>query len=60
VDTLGRLCVSLIQLADRYGRPLGEHVEVDAPINQQEIAEWAGMSREAVVKVFGSSGASDG
>jgi len=25
-----RLCVSLIQLADRYGRPLGEHVEVDA------------------------------
>ncbi|MGD0875546.1 MAG: Crp/Fnr family transcriptional regulator [Acidimicrobiales bacterium] len=50
VDTLGRLCVSLIQLADRYGRPLGEHVEVDAPINQQEIAEWAGMSREAVVK----------
>jgi CRP/FNR family transcriptional regulator, cyclic AMP receptor protein len=50
VDTLGRLCVSLTQLADRYGRPDGEHIEVDAPINQQELAEWAGMSREAVVK----------
>jgi CRP-like cAMP-binding protein len=50
VDTLGRLCVSLTQLAERYGRPLGDHVEVDAPINQQELAEWAGMSREAVVK----------
>jgi CRP-like cAMP-binding protein len=50
VDTLGRLCGSLTQLAERYGRPLGDHVEVDAPINQQELAEWAGMSREAVVK----------
>ena len=50
VDTLGRLCVSLTQLAERYGRPLGDHVEVDTPINQQELAEWAGMSREAVVK----------
>jgi CRP-like cAMP-binding protein len=42
--------VSLTQLAERYGRPLGDHVEADAPINQQELAEWAGMSREAVVK----------
>jgi CRP-like cAMP-binding protein len=50
VDTLGRLCVSLTQLAERYGRPSGDHIEVDAPINQQELAEWAGMSREAVVK----------
>ena len=50
VDTLGRLCVSLTQLADRYGSPSGDHVEVDAPVNQQELAEWAGMSREAVVK----------
>jgi len=50
VDTLGRLCVSVAQLADRYGRPEGDHVEVEAPINQQELAEWAGMSREAVVK----------
>ncbi|MGO9149634.1 MAG: helix-turn-helix domain-containing protein [Acidimicrobiales bacterium] len=25
-------------------------VEVDAPINQQEVAKWAGMSREAVAK----------
>ena len=50
VDTLGRLCASLTQLADRYGRPNGDQIEVDAPINQQELAEWAGMSREAVVK----------
>jgi CRP-like cAMP-binding protein len=50
VDTLGRLCMSLTQLGERYGRPSGDQVEVDAPINQQELAEWAGMSREAVVK----------
>jgi len=50
VDTLGRLCLALTQLAERYGRPIGDHTEVDAPINQQELAEWAGMSREAVVK----------
>jgi len=50
VDTLGRLCMSLTRLAERYGRPNGDHTEVDAPINQQELAEWAGMSREAVVK----------
>jgi len=50
VDTLGRLCASIVQLADRYGRPGVDPVEVDAPISQQELAEWAGMSREAVVK----------
>lgn len=49
-DTLGRICASLIQLADRYGRDRGDHVELDAPISQQELAGMAGMSREAAVK----------
>jgi CRP-like cAMP-binding protein len=48
--TLTRLCGTIVGLAERYGRTEGERVEVTTPLNQQELAELSGMSREALVK----------
>lgn len=52
MDTLGRLCASLTELAVRYGHESGDETEISAPFNQGELASWSGMSREAVVKGF--------
>lgn len=49
-DTLTRLCGTLARAAERYGRAVEERVEIAVPLNQQELAEWSGMSREAFVK----------
>ncbi len=52
MDTLGRLCASLVELASRYGREDGDATEIRAPLRQGELAAWSGMSREALVKGF--------
>jgi CRP-like cAMP-binding protein len=52
MDTLGRLCAALTELATRYGRQDGDGTEISAPLHQGELASWSGMSREAVVKGF--------
>jgi CRP-like cAMP-binding protein len=52
VDGLGRVCARLVDLMARYGRPGEDGVEVTAPLSQQEIGSWAGLSREAVVKAL--------
>jgi CRP-like cAMP-binding protein len=52
MDTLGRLCASLTELAIRYGHESGDTTEISAPFHQGELAAWSGMSREAVVKGF--------
>jgi CRP-like cAMP-binding protein len=52
MDTLGRLCAGLTELAARYGQENDDGTEVSAPFHQGEIASWSGMSREAVVKGF--------
>jgi CRP-like cAMP-binding protein len=49
-DALGRLCVCLLTLLDRYGEPTGERRRVTIPLAQHEIAAMTGLSREAVVK----------
>ena len=50
-DALGRVCQRLVELAERYGSVDGDgRVAVVAPMSQQELAAWAGLSREAVVK----------
>lgn len=56
-DALGRVCARLDELADRYGRaddgdaPTAG-VCIDLPITQTELAQWCGLSREAVVKAL--------
>jgi CRP-like cAMP-binding protein len=52
VDGLGRVCARLVDLMARYGRPDGAGVAITAPLSQQEIGSWAGLSREAVVKAL--------
>jgi CRP-like cAMP-binding protein len=52
VDGLGRVCARLVDLMARYGRPDEVGVAITAPLSQQEIGSWAGLSREAVVKAL--------
>jgi CRP/FNR family transcriptional regulator, cyclic AMP receptor protein len=48
-DTMARLCDRLVQLAgDRPAGP-GGAIEIESPLTQQELAEWIGASRDAVV-----------
>jgi CRP/FNR family transcriptional regulator, cyclic AMP receptor protein len=49
-DALGRLCRSLLELAQRYGEPSASGRKFTMPITQQELASFSGLSREAVVK----------
>lgn len=51
-DSLGRVCGRLVELGERFGRWSVDGVAVRAPISQLDIASWAGMSRESVVKAF--------
>lgn len=43
-----RLARRLLELADVEGRPVKDGVLIDAPLSQQDIADWIGASREAV------------
>ncbi len=45
VDGLDRVCARLVDLMVRYGRPDQVGVAITAPLSQQEIGSWAGLSR---------------
>jgi CRP/FNR family cyclic AMP-dependent transcriptional regulator len=50
-DAIGRVCQRLVELATRYGTDgPGGRMVLTTPLSQQELASWAGLSREAVVK----------
>lgn len=52
-DALGRVCARLDELVGRYGRECSAAgVRIDLPITQTELAQWCGLSREAVVKAL--------
>ena len=48
------MCRRLVELLDRYGVAAdgGGRVEISAPLTQSDIAAWAGLSREAVVRAL--------
>jgi CRP/FNR family cyclic AMP-dependent transcriptional regulator len=54
-DAVARVCSRLDEMAARYGMldPSGRIV-LDTPITQLDLAQWAGLSREAVVKALRS------
>ena len=52
LDSTARVCGRLVDLMARYGRPVGPGVLIHGPLNQSDIAAWAGLSREAVVKAL--------
>ncbi len=52
-DALGRVCSRVDELAERYGSAdAPDEVHIDLPITQTELAQWCGLSREAVVKAL--------
>jgi CRP-like cAMP-binding protein len=52
-DALGRVCTRLEEMASRYGAEDGtDPVAIELAINQTELAQWCGLSREAVVKAL--------
>lgn len=53
-DTVGRVAARLVELAERYGEPVTEGLQIKLPISQEELAGWTGSSREAVSKALQS------
>jgi CRP/FNR family transcriptional regulator, cyclic AMP receptor protein len=51
-DTLSRVARRLVELADRFGNEDAGGVRIDLPMTQEELAGWAGSSREAVSKAL--------
>jgi CRP-like cAMP-binding protein len=52
LDGLGRVCRRLVELAHRYGSPTDDGTLITGPLTQGDIAAWAGLSREAVVRAL--------
>jgi CRP/FNR family transcriptional regulator, cyclic AMP receptor protein len=51
-QTVTRVARRLIELAERYGEEAGGAIRIDLPISQEELAGWAGASREAITKAL--------
>jgi CRP-like cAMP-binding protein len=51
-QTLGRIALRLVELAERFGEPCDDGVRISLRISQEELAGWAGASREATSKAL--------
>jgi CRP-like cAMP-binding protein len=51
-DALGRVCHRLDELAARYGNDAATGRRIELRLTQTELAQWCGLSREAVVKAL--------
>jgi CRP-like cAMP-binding protein len=51
-DTVGRVARRLVELAERFGTHSQDEVQIDLGLSQEELAGWAGSSREAVSKAL--------
>lgn len=51
-DVVGRVAGRLVELAERFGEPCADGVEIALPLSQEELAGWTGASREAVSKAL--------
>ena len=52
LDTVGRVGRLIIELAERYGEEIDGVIRIRLPLSQEELAGWAGASREATVKAL--------
>jgi CRP/FNR family transcriptional regulator, cyclic AMP receptor protein len=51
--TVTRVARRLVELAGRYGEQEGDHaIRITLPLSQEELAGWAGASREAITKAL--------
>lgn len=51
-DVLGRLARRIVELADRFGAPSDDGIEITLALSQVELAGWSASSREAVSKAL--------
>lgn len=51
-DALGRVARRLVELTELRGQQGEGGLQLISPITQQELAEWAGVSRDAVVRAL--------
>ena len=51
-QTLGRVARRLVELAERFGEETDGGVRITLPISQEELAGWAGASRESTAKAL--------
>ncbi|HEX6715245.1 MAG TPA: Crp/Fnr family transcriptional regulator [Thermoleophilaceae bacterium] len=51
-QTLGRVARRIVELAERFGEPHDGGVRIALGISQEELAGWAGASREATSKAL--------
>ena len=51
-QTVTRVARRLVELAERYGEQSGGGIKITLPISQEELAGWAGASREAITKAL--------
>jgi CRP-like cAMP-binding protein len=52
IDVVGRVCNRLLELATTLGEPVPTGVLVRSSISQHELADWAGVSRDGVVRAL--------
>jgi CRP-like cAMP-binding protein len=50
--TIERVARRLVELAERFGEPCDDGVRISLRISQEELAGWAGASREATTKAL--------
>jgi CRP-like cAMP-binding protein len=50
--TLGRVAARLAELCGDHGEPVEDGIAITLPISQEELAGWAGASREATAKAL--------
>jgi CRP/FNR family transcriptional regulator, cyclic AMP receptor protein len=51
-QTLGRVAARLTELVDQYGERVTDGIAITLPISQEELAGWAGSSRESTAKAL--------
>jgi CRP/FNR family transcriptional regulator, cyclic AMP receptor protein len=51
-STTERVVDRLLELADRWGRPVGAEVHIPVPLTQEMLASWARASRESTARAL--------
>jgi CRP/FNR family transcriptional regulator, cyclic AMP receptor protein len=51
-QTLGRVAARLTELVDQHGERVEDGIAITLPISQEELASWAGASRESTAKAL--------
>lgn len=53
-DTMARLAMRILELAERYGTTYDSDLAVDLPLTQEELTAWTGASRAGVSQALRS------